>query len=88
MDDLPHMEDLGGGMYVMDIAPLDGCLFCGHWKWGFCLVNAGERVDLLTNRLLKNYSAKSDCMNCGMLTVWSVDPDKPYLPSSDEPFAK
>lgn len=87
-DHIPYSENLGHGMVLMDIAPDDGCLSCGHWKWSFAIVNTGKRHDLLTNEVVEGYSAKSDCLKCGMTTIWNPDPDTAYPLSHDDPFAK
>ena len=87
-DQIPFFEDLGHGVIRMDIAPDDGCLSCGHWKWGYALVNTAKRHDLLTDKELKDYSAKSDCLKCGITTIWNPDPDIAYPLSNDDPFAK
>ena len=62
----------------MDIAPARGCLECGKCEWGFSLMDTNERFDLLTNKPLKFWNARSDCLSCGTEYRWKVDPDKPY----------
>ena len=71
-------KDLGHGMYMMDVAPEDGCLQCGHWEWAFALTNTNLRVDLLTNERITNWTAKSECLHCGTTTVWNPNPDEAY----------
>jgi hypothetical protein len=87
-NDIPYSEHMGGGHILMDIAPKDGCMQCGDWSWHPAVVNTGERYDLLTNKPIKGWSARSECKKCEVLTVWSLDPDKPYPRASDDPFAK
>jgi hypothetical protein len=79
---------MGGGHIVMDVAPPEGCMSCGDWKWHLAVVNTSERCDLLTNKKIKSWSAKSECKKCGILTIWSLNPDKAYPKSTDDPFAK
>lgn len=73
---------------ILDVAPDDGCRACGHWKWGFCLVDTNLRVDLLTNNPLPFWTGRSDCLKCGITHKWRVNPDEPYPQSVDDPFAK
>jgi hypothetical protein len=87
-DDIPYSNNLGHGMVSMDIAPDDGCTNCGHWEWAFAIVNTGVRCDLLTNKPIKYYLAKSDCLKCGITTVWNPLPDYPYPQTSDDSFSK
>ena len=86
--DLPHSENLGHGQFLMDIAPDEGCMSCGHWKWGFAMVDTNLKVDLLTNKGLPYWTARTDCLKCGITHKWRVTPDKPYQTSHDDPFAK
>ena len=79
---------MGGGHIIMDVAPKEGCMSCGDWSWHFAVVNTGERCDLLTNKKLKTWSAKSECKKCGVTTIWNLNPDKAYLKSTDDPFAE
>ena len=87
-NDIPDSEPLGGGYYMMDIAPEAGCLSCGEWSWEKAVVNTSKRCDLLTNRALHTWSVKSECRHCGIHTLWNVDPDKPYPKATDDPFSK
>lgn len=77
-NDIPPFENLGGGHIVMDIAPHDGCIQCGHWDWLPAVVNTMDRQDLLTGKPLKTWSARSDCKKCDTQTLWTLNPDKPY----------
>lgn len=77
-NDIPPFENLGHGVLRLDIAPEDGCLQCGHWKFDHAVVNTAQRHDLLTDRPIKTWSAKSDCIKCGTTTIWVVEPDKGY----------
>ena len=86
--EMPHFENLGEGILILDVAPDDGCMGCGHWMWGYALVDANLRVDLLTDKALPFWTAKSDCLKCGITHKWRLTPDKPYPQSHDDPFAK
>lgn len=86
--DLPHSENLGHGQFLMDVAPEEGCMSCGHWKWGFAMVDTNLKVDLLTNKGLPYWTARTDCLKCGITHKWRVIPDHPYQTSHDDPFAK
>jgi hypothetical protein len=87
-NDIPHFENMGGGHIVMDVAPDNGCLNCGDWKWHMAVVNTTERQDLLTNKRIKTWCAKSECKKCGTTTIWNINPDKAYPKATDDPFAK
>lgn len=86
--DLPYSENLGSGLYILDVAPDDGCPSCGHWAWGFSMVDCNGRVDLLTDKPVSHWTGRSDCLKCGMTHKWKVSPDNPYQQSHDDPFAK
>jgi hypothetical protein len=86
--DLPYSENLGSGLVILDIAPVEGCMACGDWRWGFCLVDTNERVDLLTNKPLPFWTGRSDCLKCAITHKWRVEPDGAYAQSLDDPFAK
>lgn len=77
-NDIPPFENMGYGMLRLDIAPEDGCLQCGHWKWLPAVVNSAQRHDLLTDKPVLTWSARSDCVKCGTTTIWVVEPDTPY----------
>jgi hypothetical protein len=87
-NDIPYSSPLGHGIVLMDIAPDDGCMQCGHWKWALALVNTSLRCDLLTNKPIKTWSVKSECHKCGITTIWNCDPDRTYPRATDDPFAK
>ena len=82
-NDIPFFKDLGGEHLVLDIAPKEGCLDCGNWNWDYAIVNTSKRCDLLTNKPLKTWSAKSVCQKCGTTSLWSIYPDKPYPKTND-----
>lgn len=77
-NDIPPFENLGHGILRLDMAPEDGCTSCGHWKWDYAIVNTTQRHDLLTDKPIKTWSVKSDCLKCGITTIWSADPDEGY----------
>lgn len=77
-NDIPPFENLGHGILRLDISPDDGCTSCGHWKWDYAVVNTAQRHDLLTDKPIKTWSVKSDCLKCGITTIWSLDPDLGY----------
>jgi hypothetical protein len=77
-NDIPPFENLGHGILRLDMAPDDGCTSCGHWKWDYAVVNTTQRHDLLTDKPIKTWSVKSDCLKCGITTIWSADPDEGY----------
>jgi hypothetical protein len=77
-NDIPPFENLGHGILRLDMAPDDGCTSCGHWKWDYAVVNTTQRHDLLTDKPIKTWSVKSDCLKCGITTIWSADPDQGY----------
>lgn len=85
---IPYSEDLGNGLYLMDVAPKDGCMACGDWKWGYAMVDTNLRVDLLTDKPLDYWTARSDCVRCGVSSKWRMNPDRPFPESHDDPFAK
>ncbi len=79
---------MGGGHILMDIAPKDGCMQCGDWSWHLAVVNTMQRCDLLTNKPIKTWCARSECRKCGITTIWNIQPDQPYPKASDDPFTK
>lgn len=87
-NDIPFFEPIGGSHIIMDIAPPQGCMDCGDWSWEMAVVNTGERVDLLTDKPLKTWSAKSECKKCGVVTIWQVYPDRTYPNASDDSFSE
>ena len=52
------------------------------------MVNTTERQDLLTNKRIKTWCAKSECKKCGVTTIWNLNPDKAYPKATDDPFTK
>lgn len=85
---MPHSDDLGNGIFILDVAPKNGCIYCGNWMWGFAMVDTNQKVDLLTDKPLNIWTARSDCMRCHMTSRWNINPDEPLPESYDEPFAK
>jgi hypothetical protein len=78
---------MGGSHIIMDVAPKDGCMDCGDWCWHLAVVNTLDRCDLLTNKPISHWLARSECKKCGITTIWNIYPDKPYAPTND-PFSK
>lgn len=68
MDDIPwHLP--------MNIEPERGCLHCGCKKWGDCIVDTSQRRDLFTNEIIPTWRGKSDCLICGEIHYWNINPD-------------
>lgn len=77
--EMPEGEDMGYGIVRMDIAPIEGCFQCGEGSWDLAMVNTSTRFDLLSNKTLKTWTARSECAKCGSTHIWIVAPDEPYL---------
>lgn len=68
MDEIPwHLP--------MDIEPDRGCSHCGCRKWSETIVDTSKRYDLFTNAEIHNWQARTDCLICGEIFYWDVDPD-------------
>ena len=66
----------------MDIRPADACNYCEKDNWSITIVDTSDKIDLFTGNKSLNYTGASTCLDCGMVTFWKVEPDKPYPPSN------
>lgn len=70
------MDDEVPSRLPMSIEPDRGCPACGCRKWGECLVDTSQRMDLFTDKPIAGWRGRSECRICGEILFWNIDPDR------------